>query len=142
MTQLKFLEELVQERAPAEVLRAVMRVIHRPIDQHRHVEEKFLYPAIRRAFGEDFAPLQVMEAEHEQIGCIMHDVIKDSGDAAGLARNFIEVLRQHIQKEIQVLFPMSETRIPPIELEQMACQCVEFLHQASGVCPGRKETIG
>lgn len=138
LTQLEFLEQLVKEKAPDEVLRGVTRTIARAVERHRHVEEKFLYPAILREIGKDFRPIQVMESEHEEIGRLVFEIIRGSAGLSTLVTNFIGVLRQHIMKEIQVLFPLSEERISKQELEQMACQCVEYVHETSGVPSHRR----
>lgn len=135
LAQLAVLEQMVRTSvAPAE-LRAATQTIAQAVENHRQAEEKILYPAIRRAFGEDFPPLKVMEEEHREIERCVHGVLAGRPDAAQYARGFIEVLRQHIAKEIQVLFPMAEQRIPAAELERMSGECVRHYHEAAGV-PG------
>lgn len=137
LTQLSYLEQLVGEDASDEVLREVTRTIARAVDRHRHVEEKFLYPAILREFGKNFVPIQVMESEHEEIGRLLFEITRGQANLPNLVQDFIDLLRQHIGKEIQVLFPMSEEKIPVEELEEMTKKCVEFIHQTGGVCSGK-----
>jgi hemerythrin-like domain-containing protein len=142
LTQLNFLEELVAAKAPHEELRAVLRAIARAVERHRHVEEKFLYPAILREFGKDFPPIQCMEAEHEEIGRLIFEVTRGSDQTPALVTNFIQVLRQHIGKEIKILFPMSEEKISVHELEEMTSKSVEFIHQSCGVSGKTGEAHG
>jgi len=139
LTQLLFLEQLVAEKAPDEVLRGVARTIARAVELHRHAEEKILYPAIVREFGEDFGPIKCMEFEHEEIGRYIFEIIKGSDDIPNSVRNFIALLRQHIAKEIQILFPLCEEKISKEELEQMTRECIDFFHQVSGVPPKKGE---
>jgi hemerythrin-like domain-containing protein len=142
LTQLSFLEQLVGEQASHEVLRAVTRAIARAVEQHRHVEEKFLYPAILREFGHGFAPIKCMESEHEEIGRLIFEITRGSKETPALAARFIEVLREHIGKEIKILFPMSETKISGKELEEMTCQAVQFLHEEAGVSTQKGDQHG
>ena len=133
LTQLSYLEGLLNEGASGEVLRAVTLTIAASVEKHRAVEETLLYPAIVRAFGEGFPPIRVMEAEHAQIEECIQGITGRHVDTEGLVRTFIDTLRQHIAKEINVLFPMAEGAIPAPELEQMACQCVAHFHALSGM---------
>lgn len=141
LTQLGVLERMLKEKSPVEELRAVMLAVAEAVEKHRDAEEKILYPAILREFGEGFPPIQVMEAEHKEIERYIHGVASRNGNIPDFVRGFIDVLRQHIAKEINVLFPLAEQRISGTNLEQMACQCVEHYHQVAGVTPcqhGRK----
>lgn len=135
LTQLGVLERMLKEKAPTGELRAVTLAIAETVEKHRHAEEKILYPAILREFGEGFPPIQVMEAEHKEIDRFIRGVASGDGSIADLVRGFIDVLRQHIGKEINVLFPMAERKIAGADLERMACQCVEHYHQAAGMTP-------
>lgn len=133
LRQLGVLERLLDEKAPAEAIRAATLTIASAVELHRDVEESLLYTAIRRVFGEDFPPLRVMEAEHREIERCFRGIDARAAETPDLARAFIGVLRQHIAKEIQVLFPMAEERLEPGELERLACRCVEQYHTVAGV---------
>lgn len=135
LTQLGVLERMLKENSPAGELRAVMLAVAAAVEKHRDVEEKILYAAILREFGENFPPIQVMEVEHKEIERCIQGVASRNGSIPDLVRGFIDTLRQHIVKEINVLFPMAEQRISETDLEKMACQCVEHYHQAAGVTP-------
>jgi hemerythrin-like domain-containing protein len=133
LMQLGVLERMLNEKAPTGELRAVTLAIAETVEKHRDAEEKILYPAILSEFGEGFPPIRVMEAEHKEIERFIRGVASGDGSVPELARGFIDVLRQHIAKEINVLFPMAEQRIAPADLERMACQCVEGYHRAAGL---------
>ncbi|MBI3329138.1 MAG: hemerythrin domain-containing protein [Nitrospinae bacterium] len=135
LRQLSMLEKLLEEDASREVLRAVTLTIATAVEWHRAVEEQFLYPAIVREYGQGFPPIQVMEAEHAQIEACIKGIAERHNDMQGLVREFIDTLRQHIGKEINVLFPLAEAKISAGELEQMACECVEHYHALAGVRP-------
>lgn len=87
---------------------------------HHGKEEAHLFPMMeQRGFSPDAGPTAVMRREHEQgrqlVGA-MADALESAaaGEAAGVdsflgaAHGFINLLRQHIQKENQILFPMAE----------------------------------
>ncbi|MDZ7578777.1 MAG: hemerythrin domain-containing protein [Candidatus Nanopelagicales bacterium] len=135
LRQLRVLERMLSEEAPSGELRAVTLTIAEAVEKHRDAEETILYPAILREFGEGFPPIQVMEAEHEEIGRFIRGVASGDGNVPEMVRGFIDILRQHIGKEINVLFPMAEQRVAGPDLEQMACQCVEQYHESAGVSP-------
>jgi len=135
LTQLGVLEGMLKSQSPAGELRAVTLAIAQTVEMHRVAEEKILYPAILREFGERFAPIQVMMAEHKEIEGFVRGVGSGEGKLLELVQGFIDVLRQHIDKEIRVLFPMVEQRIAATDLERMARECVEHYHQRSGVTP-------
>ncbi|MCI0341328.1 MAG: hemerythrin domain-containing protein [Planctomycetales bacterium] len=122
LDQLATLDHLVQQGAKPEVLAAVSRAIAGPVERHRELEERLLYPEIRRAWGPEFPPLDVMEREHEEIQDALRAIDSGRFDASTVNR-FVDVLRQHIHKEVNVLFPMAEARIPAPRLEEMANPC-------------------
>lgn len=123
LLQLSVLEQMLESGASTDEVRASALTLAAAVERHRDLEEELLYPAILRAFGQDFPPMRVMEAEHKEIErCII--ALRDrTGDASVHARGLISVLRDHIQKEVQVLFPMAQSRIPAADLERMAIHC-------------------
>ena len=87
---------------------------------HHCKEETHLFPMMeQRGFSADAGPTAVMRQEHEQgrqLVSAMADALDGAsgGDAAACGRflqaahGFLNLLRQHIMKENQVLFPMAE----------------------------------
>ena len=98
---------------------------------HHGKEEDILFRRmVERGFSAESGPVAVMLHEHRQgralVGAI-HGVGDGAGDvtpaetAAFLAgaNGFIPLLRQHIQKEDNILYPMSERVLTPAEFETM-----------------------
>ena len=136
LTQLGVLESMLKSNATAAELRAVTLAIATTVELHRDAEEEILYPAILRAFGQEFPPIQVMVEEHAQIERFIEGVRSSDANVPEMVQGFIDVLRQHIAKEINVLFPLAEQRIEAADLERMTDECVERYHRAAGVTTG------
>jgi hemerythrin-like domain-containing protein len=81
-------------------------------DRNHHAkEERALFPAMARAGvpAEAGGPIAVMQEEHGQ-GRALLQVVAD-GEARPrvvAARRYIELLRNHIEKEHEVLFPLAD----------------------------------
>src|SRR4030042_209742 len=95
---------------------------------HHGKEEDLLFPAMEKAgIPRERGPIGVMLLEHEggrgYIRVMVDALARNKkGESAALqdfakgARNYINLLTQHIQKEDQVLFPMGE-RVLPKEIQ-------------------------
>jgi hemerythrin-like domain-containing protein len=91
---------------------------------HHGKEEGILFPALTKAgIPEKGGPVGVMLSEHNQ----GRNLIKDMEDAishklnyakfAEVAKEYTNLLRAHIQKENNVLFPMAEQRLTTSQLD-------------------------
>jgi hemerythrin-like domain-containing protein/uncharacterized protein (DUF2249 family) len=88
---------------------------------HHGKEEEHLFPVLAaRGVPVDGGPIGVMLAEHEQ-GRAMLRLMADGGDAEAVdaARRYAAVLREHIAKENDVLFPIAEQALTPAEQERV-----------------------
>lgn len=104
----------------ADDARALMSFVQRFADTlHHGKEEHLLFPAME-ASGEprEGGPIGVMLDEHEQGRAHvrrMHLALEDLGTNAELfeteAIGFTELLREHIEKEEELLFPMAEAML-------------------------------
>ena len=86
---------------------------------HHHKEEDRLFTAmVDKGLPRDGGPIAVMLAEHEQGRAFVRGMAENiegagNGDDASLrafaenARGYVELLRGHIQKEDNILFPMA-----------------------------------
>ena len=95
---------------------------------HHGKEEDLLFPAMEKAgIPRERGPIGVMLLEHEEgrgyIRAMVDALARNKkGESVALqdfakgARNYINLLTQHIQKEDQVLFPMGE-RVLPKEIQ-------------------------
>ena len=113
---------------------------------HHGKEEGILFPAMIAAGVPDRGgPIGVMMAEHIQgRGYIfeMDESLVEPMDFARFeknSRNYITLLREHIQKENSVLFPMADRVISTLELEQMYAAFVE--HEEKVIGHGRHEEL-
>lgn len=118
---------------PARFYLAAVEFIRGFADQaHHRKEEGVLFKAMARyGFPEDQGPVGMMLAEHEEARQITRALEAaarrlEAGEqpageeAARHARSYASLLRQHIEKEDQILYVMAEQAIPPDELEAMA----------------------
>jgi hemerythrin-like domain-containing protein len=154
--------------AMLEVLAAVaVRLAERPVPQedlarileflkvfadacHHGKEEEWLFPALERAgVPREHGPIGVMLAEHEAGRAL----IREMGAALGLLREtgggitafaeaagrYAELLRRHIDKENQVLFPLADRVLAPEEQEAVARGFARIEHERAG--PGRREVF-
>jgi len=93
---------------------------------HHAKEEGHLFPAMVAAgFPESAGPIPVMLADHDRGRAFvrgMADALQGKdGPAApafrGSARGYIELLRDHIRREDEVLYPMAVARVPAAALD-------------------------
>jgi len=86
--------------------------LEREVAEHFTLEEEALFPVLARHLGLTQGPLAVMTAEHATFRELMHRLSASvrSGDAEQQrtrALDVVELLRAHIAKEDNVLFPMA-----------------------------------
>jgi hemerythrin-like domain-containing protein len=98
---------------------------------HHGKEEHRLFPMLERHWGTGMGPVAVMRMEHEEgRACVraMSDAI-DTAESGGMeaigrfvdnARAFVRLLREHIQKEDQVLFPAADRTLEADEHRALA----------------------
>lgn len=111
---------------------------------HHRKEEGVLYPAMVDAgMPRDVGPIAVMLAEHEQ-GRVYTRGLRaaaqrlEAGDASaqadviGYARGYADLLRQHIGKEDNILFPMAGQVIPAAEHDQVVVGFERVEHEDTG----------
>ena len=111
---------------------------------HHGKEEDQLFATLGdHGFPRDAGPLFVMVGEHN-MGRSYIKVLASMGAGAGAlndtelrkvretAGGFIPLLRMHIQKEDEILFPAAERALPPAVLEELACGFEEFERTVMG----------
>ena len=94
---------------------------------HHGKEEAELFPAMERCgLPRDVGPTAVMRAEHDEgrahVRAMRTAAQATPFDAATFARHggaFVLLLRDHIVKEDQVLFPMAEQMLAPAAKEEL-----------------------
>lgn len=84
---------------------------------HHGKEEQHLFPALeRQGIPREGGPLGVMLSEHEEGRALIRAMAQgDDRQAAAAIRQYVALLRAHIEKENGVLFPMAEHVLPAEE---------------------------
>lgn len=123
---------LRREPVPVADLEAMVEFLSVFADRcHHGKEEEFLFPALEAAgIGREGGPIGVMLYEHTQgraliarlgqaIGGIKSGSEAASADFAAAARDYAALLRQHIDKENNVLFFMAQARLSDAQDEEL-----------------------
>jgi hemerythrin-like domain-containing protein len=105
---------------------------------HHGKEEDILFAAmVESGFPRDGGPIAVMLHEHDQgrgLVTVLHQRAEqqepwsdeDRQEVAEVARGFAHMLRAHIQKEDQILYPMAEQHLSPDAMEAVAEACERY----------------
>jgi hemerythrin-like domain-containing protein len=117
----------------AEAIAEMVDFFRNFVDRCHHAkEERHLFPALNaKGFSAEWGPVAVMLHEHEQGRAAVQAIAAalgpartgDRGAAAALSAallGYVELLRNHIFKEDNVLFPMADRALPPEEQSQLA----------------------
>lgn len=116
---------------------------------HHAKEEECFFPALEEAgLSRESGPIRVMLMEHEEGRVRIREMKKAlaalRGGDLSAARSFAEnarayggLLRSHIRKEDDVLFPMAEERLSPEKWEELAAMFDKVEEERVG--PGRHE---
>lgn len=108
---------------------------------HHKKEEDILFVAMTaRDMPQDGGPVAVMLQEHEEgrrftagfRSAAEQMTGGDAGAAVDVVRNvfdYVNLLREHIVKEDNVLFPMADQVIPPDHMQQMSEQFQQIVEQ-------------
>jgi len=107
---------------------------------HHGKEEGFMFPAMQRAgVQNEGGPIAQMLLEHDEGRKYIADMGSsiDNGAINGrnfiqAARNYISLMREHIDKENRVLFPLGDKIIPMDEQQQLLEQFEEFEEKVMG----------
>ncbi len=113
---------------------------------HHGKEEGILFPALTAAgMPAEGGPVGVMLSEHaegRELIKEMEAAVSSGMDAQALstaARGYAELLRAHIMKENNVLFPMAERMLPPGELDGIKARFTQ--HEETVIGHGRHEEL-
>jgi len=88
---------------------------------HHAKEEAHLFPALEQhGIPREGGPVGVMLMEHEEGRALVRTFAEaDTATAVSAIRRFVLLLREHIAKENEILFPMSDQVIPAEEQATM-----------------------
>lgn len=121
LSQLETIESLCDSDATAAELAVAVRTLSTPLLRHAENEETALFPDLAPSLGAEGGPLGVLIEEHH----LLHGQLERMG--ARPARNelvsvldaFARLLREHIAKEEDVLFPAAAQIIGDERLAEM-----------------------
>lgn len=105
---------------------------------HHFKEEKVLFEWMAgRGFPKEDGPIAVMLHEHETGRSLIGQMAAaaqqgDTGAFVRAARNYITLLRQHIFKEDNILFPMAEQHMTPSDNDTLLSQYRQHEQQEMG----------
>jgi len=88
---------------------------------HHAKEETHLFPALEQhGIPNQGGPIGVMLMEHEEGRALVRTFAEaEPAIAVAAIRRYVQLLREHIDKENDVLFPMSDQILPPQEQAAM-----------------------
>lgn len=121
ITQLGVIERLTRTGADVACVVAAIRTLAAPLLAHARNEERALFPDLAPSLGGEGGPLAVLTAEH---GVLHGQLDRLTGDPSRLELErvldaFLSLLRRHIEKEEDVLFPAAAQLIDDARLERM-----------------------
>jgi len=94
------------------------------VAHHFTIEEQALFPLLAGYLGEEDGPLAVMNAEHAAFRELLKGLTtalnsRDHDAQRAHAAELVQLLRGHIAKEDQVLFPMAARLLSPAEQREV-----------------------
>jgi len=138
----------------AQVFRDAIHFVQQYADRcHHGKEEDLLFAAMeQRGFSREAGPIAVMLFEHERgryhIKSMNEAVERYAGGEKGAmsdiqthALGFIGLLRQHIQKEDNVLFPMADHHLNQADIAQLEKEFAQ-VEASNESCSLKNELIG
>jgi hemerythrin-like domain-containing protein len=107
---------------------------------HHGKEEGLLFPAMQKAgVPKDGGPIGQMLLEHDEgrkhiarMGLSIDNGVLEGNKFTQAARNYISLMREHINKENRILFPLGDKIIPMDEQQQLLEQFEEFEEKVMG----------
>jgi hemerythrin superfamily protein len=103
----------------------VLRRIDRLVFSHAFAEEAVLWPVLRRALPDGEALTLQVEQEHQEVNELvgtLETVGHDDPRRAGLLSRLVDVLREDVRDEEDVLFPRLQERLDPAALRRLGRQ--------------------
>ncbi|MCU0373205.1 MAG: hemerythrin domain-containing protein [Ignavibacteria bacterium] len=107
---------------------------------HHGKEEGLLFPALEETgMKKEFGPIAVMLSEHvmgrgfiKQMDEALNSNPLNTAGFADASENYIHLLRAHIQKENQILFPMGDRRLPESKQDELLKEFEKFENDVIG----------
>ncbi|HZP97366.1 MAG TPA: hemerythrin domain-containing protein [Candidatus Limnocylindria bacterium] len=121
LEQLEVLESLTSSGASVEALTSAIRTLAKPLLVHAEAEERALFPALEPSMGGDGGPLAILTDEHATLHGQIEELTGQPArvDFERVFTRFRALLRAHIDKEEQVLFPAAAQILGDDRLERL-----------------------
>ncbi len=121
MTQLDVIETLARDGAEVASVVAAIHTLAAPLLAHAENEERVLFPALAPSLGGEGGPLAILTEEHRVLHGQLDRLTADPTcwELEQLLEAFLRVLRRHIAKEEDVLFPGAAQLIDDTRLERL-----------------------
>lgn len=121
LTRMEEVESSLHDRASVD---GFLAFLDADVTRHFALEEEVLFPELAEIESIASGPLRVMEAEHELFRSLLQtaETATHRNDREGLLTavvDLIALLRGHIAKEDNVLFPMARKRLRPDQLARL-----------------------
>lgn len=131
LAQLEVIDDLTRRDASVESIVSALRTLAAPLIAHAENEERALFPDLEPSMGGTGGPLAILTEEHSTIHAQIDELV-DHPTRQRLETvldEFLRVLRGHIDKEEQVLFPaaaeiLGDTRLEKLDREIRAAAAV------------------
>ncbi len=133
------------KEAPRVALRGYAEFFSNFADKcHHGKEEDQLFALMaKNGFPTEYGPIAVMLSDHAEGRSSVQALAaiasgsgplsaKERADAAGLARNYIALLRSHILKEDNILYPMALQAIKGEQMDELAAEFEAFEKKVMG----------
>lgn len=124
VAQLEGLQAACADGAPVGNLIHTLRLLATPLLQHAENEEVLLFPDLLERLGGEGGPVEVLQQEHVTIHGQVDKLVGEPSRADFLQvfGQFQRLLREHIAKEEDVVFPLSaellgDTRLAELDAE-------------------------
>lgn len=136
LAQLAAVEDQLANADAGAALASFLAYLQDDVLLHFSVEEHALFPMLERYFGHGGGPLAVMNAEHASFRELLSDLraavlAADLSQQRACAQDLIELLRVHIAKEDNILFPMAARVLNPTEQDEVDT-CARAIRQQPG----------
>jgi hemerythrin-like domain-containing protein len=131
LEQLRYIESLVESQASSDVLVAVIEGLGRVLDHHDQIEDKRLYPALAKALGQPHEALEKVDAEHVELRAQGARLRAGAVDAEAV-KAWAQALRNHLESEIHMVFPLAEQYLSGPTLASLANWDEEHVYMSAG----------
>jgi hemerythrin-like domain-containing protein len=114
------LEDVMSNASSAEDIQRAFAPLSRGVLSHATIENDILFTAIAQG-GSENGITAAMRTEHREIEALSNAISKtrtlDEAHSAG--QSLLDLLRDHFQREEEILFPLCEHALEPSRLEEL-----------------------